>query len=302
MLSPQRVQSLPMGDYHVHLHPHLPVGPDDPEPGTFPQDLIERYVDAALGRGLTELCFTEHLYRTIEGAAVLGEFWADEEPFAAEVTRNFVTLERDISLDTYVAAIVEARDRGLPVRLGLEVDYFPETIDAVLDLLAPYPWDVLIGSVHWIGGFAIDSADMEGEFERRGLDRVYARYFALEEKLAASGAVDVLAHADVVKKLGHRLPAEPFDAYEAVARAAAASGTAVEVSSAGLRKPAAEIYPAPAFLQRFHHHRVPITLASDAHRPDEVGDRFDEVRAAARTAGYTTRLTFDKRVATDVPL
>ena len=290
-----------MGDYHVHIHPHVP-GPGDPEPGTFPPEHIERYVDQALERGVDEVCFTEHLYRMREAGPVLGEFWAGESEDVAAPTRRFVTEERNLPIDGYVTAVTEAKDRGLPVLLGLEVDFFPNTVDAVLDLLDPYPWDLLLGSVHWIGGFAIDVDDVIHEFDRRGVDQVYERYFALEVELARSGTVDVLAHADLVKNHGHR-PTRPMDAwYAEVAAAAAESGTAVEVSSAGLGEPCAEIYPAPDFLTAFKRAGVAITMASDAHRPSGTAWAFDEVAAAARNAGYTERLAIAGRKGTPVPL
>ncbi len=77
--------------------------------------------------------------------------------------------------------------------------------------------------------------------------------------------------------------------------AAAASGTAVEVSSAGLHQPVGEIYPAPALLAMFADAGVPITLASDAHHPADTGRGRREVVAAARAAGYTTRVRFERR-------
>ena len=112
-----------MGDYHVHLHPHTWRG-GDPDPHTFPQDHIDRYVEEALRRGLTEVCFTEHLYRLVESEPVLGEFWKDERPEVAAPTIRFVTAERTFRMDDYVTAVLAARDRGLPVLLGLEIDYF----------------------------------------------------------------------------------------------------------------------------------------------------------------------------------
>ena len=83
---------------------------------------------------------------------------------------------------------------------------------------------------------------------------------------------------------------------------AAASGTAVEVSSQGLRNPAAEVYPSPVFLKMFHEAGIPITLASDAHFPHEAAWGHAEVVAAARRAGYTERLRFHHRVGELVPL
>jgi histidinol-phosphatase (PHP family) len=288
-----------MGDYHVHLHNHGPYRGVGPPLGEYPPGHIESYVETAAQRGLCEVGFTEHLYRCIESTPVLGRFW-EREPRGdlAEQTEAFVAEDRTLSLDAYVTAVVAAKDRGLPVKLGLEVDFFPATIEAVLDLLAPYPWDFLIGSVHWIGGWSVDHGDAAYEFARRGVRRAYEEYFALETELAASGSVDVLAHVDVVKVHGDVLAAPPVDLYQSVVAAAAASGTAVEISSSGLYKPIGEIYPAPQLLQMFHDAGVRITLASDAHEPGHCGRDADRLVAAARDAGYNEYLVFDQRTST----
>lgn len=292
-----------MGDYHLHLHPHDPSPDQWPPPGEYPDGLIEMYVEAAARRGVSELGFTEHLFRCVEAADALGPFWEKEpNPRLAAQAEEFVTQDRVLSLDRYVDEVLAAKNRGLPVLLGLEVDFFPDTIDVVLQLLNSYPFDFLIGSVHWVGGWTIDHGDVVDEFEARGVEQAYADYFEWETALAASGTVDVLAHADVVKKRGHRLATPPLDLYEGVAMAAAASNTAVEVSSAGLYKAVGEMYPAPEFLAAFYDAGVPITLASDAHASEDAGRGHNEVVAAARTAGYTHRLRFEQRSATSVPL
>lgn len=292
-----------MGDYHLHLHGHGPAAELDPAPGHYPAGYIEAYVEAAAARGVHELGFTEHLYRCQDAAAVLGRFWeSDPVPWLARHTEEFLAEDRTLNLERYVETVVAARDQGLPVLLGLEVDFFPDTIDAVMEYLSPYPWDFLVGSVHWINGWAVDHSGAIAAFAERGIDVAYEQYFALEAQLAGSGAVDVLAHADVVKKYGHRPVRERTDLYARVVEAAAASGTAVEVSSAGLRRPAAEIYPAPRLLEMFHAAGVPITLASDAHSPDQAAWGHDEVVAAARAAGYSQRLQFRRRARSFVPL
>ena len=285
-----------MGDYHVHLYDHGPYRGVGPEPGTLPDGHIEAYVSAAAGRGVSEVGFTEHLYRCVESVPVLGEWWTTE-PRAdlAALTEQLVRDDMGLSLEGYVQAIVDAKDRGLPVLLGLEVDFFPETIGAVLELLSPYPWDFLIGSVHWLGGWTVDQEESSFECERRGVRKAYGDYFEKETMLAASGAVDVLAHVDLVKVAGHRLPEPPIDLYQKVVDAAAASGTAVEVSTSGLFKPVGEVYPAPTFLEMFHEAGVPITLASDAHFPEDCGREFGVAAAAARSAGYTEELRFSQR-------
>jgi histidinol-phosphatase (PHP family) len=285
-----------MGDYHVHLHDHGAYSGHGPIPGQYPEGLIEAYVENAARNGLTEVGFTEHLYRCTEAARVLGEFWTDEPrlDLAAE-TAAMVAEDRTLSIDAYVDAVLAAKDRGLPVKLGLEVDFFPDTIDAVMTFLEPYPWDFLVGAVHWVGGWSVDYGVSSYEFARRGVRRSYEDYFAVETRLAASGVFDVIAHVDVVKRFGDVPVTPPTHLYEPVVAAAAATGTAVEVSSAGLRKPVGEIYPAPEFLKLFHLAGVPITLASDAHVAGDCGRDMDVVIKAARAAGYDTHLEFVER-------
>jgi histidinol-phosphatase (PHP family) len=123
-----------MGDYHVHLHDHGPYQGIGPPLGEYPPGHIEAYVEQAVRRGLTEIGFTEHLYRCVESESVLGRFW-EREPRQdlADQTAAFIAEDRTLSIDAYVAAVVDAKDRGLPVKLGLEVDFMPESIGSVMD-------------------------------------------------------------------------------------------------------------------------------------------------------------------------
>ena len=115
--------------------------------------------------------------------------------------------------------------------------------------------------------------------------------------------VDVLAHVDVVKKVGLRPAPEVMDElYQLVVAAAAGSGVAIEVSSGGLRRESAEIFPAPALLDLFATAGVPITLASDGHAPDQAAWGHAEVVAAARAAGYAEYLRFAARSPSVTPL
>ena len=284
-----------MSDYHLHLHPHRPM-PGAPPMGTYPPGHIDRYVEVAISRGVTEVGFTEHLYRCIEAELVLGRWWErDGDPRLMAEMEAWVASERNLSLARYVDVVLDAKARGLPVKLGLEVDFVPGTEAAVLELLGGIPFDYLVGSIHWIGAWNFMRDTATAEFTRRGVRRAFEQYFELEARLAASGVVDVLAHADVIKRAGLRPDEGAADLYGPVVAAAARSGTAVEVSSAGLRHDVAELFPAAEFLERFCAAGVPITLASDAHMADDAGWGHDAVVRAAQAAGYSTYLRFEAR-------
>jgi histidinol-phosphatase (PHP family) len=285
-----------MTDYHLHLYPHRRGDATPPPPGDFALSLIEQYVEAAAVNGVTELAFTEHLYRCVESTEALGPFWEQaDDPVTASHTSADVAADRTLSLDRYVEGILAAKDAGLPVLLGLEVDFIPAAVDAVLDLIAPYPWDVLIGSVHWIDGWWFDRKHSIAEWDRRGDRRVYEQFFALETDLAASGTVDVLAHVDRVKYQGQRLAEPPIDLYDTFVKAARRTDVTIELSSAGLRHPVAEVYPAPALLEMCRAADLAITFASDGHYPDQAGWGNGEVRRIALNAGYTHTARFRAR-------
>ena len=274
------------------------------EPVHFGADLVEQYVVAAADRGVTEIAITEHIYRCKEARPILGDFWDDPTVPAeiAAVSADFVTAECNFRLDNYVEAVVAAKDRGLPVKLGLEVDFFPESIGGIMDLIAGYPFDVLIGSVHWVGGWAVDSADTQSEFARRGLEQAHRDYAKVATEMAEMGVLDIVGHVDVPKRFGNGLSADQAEIYQPIVEAVARSAMAVEINTKGLTKPVGEMYPSPWLLGRFHAAGVPITLSSDAHRPHEAGWAIDQAVAMAADAGYKTHRRYEQRVAYDVPL
>src|SRR5918996_4554462 len=141
-------------------------------------EAVERYVEVAVARGVDEIGFTEHVYYFAETRS----FW--ELPYQLDRCRH--------SLDAYCDAILEGKRRGLPVKLGLEVDWVPEQAGELAELLAPYPWDYLLGSVHIVDGEAVDMEP--GAWERLSVEDVWSRYFEAGGKAAPRGLGDVLAH------------------------------------------------------------------------------------------------------------
>lgn len=286
-----------MIDYHVHLWPH----DEQAEPNEQRLERLALYCEQAKLRGVHEIALTEHLFRFTQVFDIANEFWRSEENLQLkEQISSYFAFHATADLDRYVEDVLSAKAAGLPVVLGLEVDYYPGSMDRVSSLLAGYPFDVLLGSVHWLGTWMFDDlangVEM-AEWDRRGTEVAWKSYVEAIEELAATKSCDVLAHPDLIKLTGRRPWAGLLDEYNArIAETAQRSGMAAEISSAGLRKPIGEAYPAADLLRRFHLAGVPVTTASDAHGPKHVADRHADLVSFARTAGYTELMGFRGRV------
>lgn len=281
-------------DYHVHLERDDHIGEC-----RFNRGRILQYVEAARARGLKEIAVTEHCYRFRQFKPVVGPLLEGEGSYPE--FRGWAEESFGEDLDQYVEALVAAKEEGLPVKVGLEVDWVPGREEEVAAILRPYPWDVLLGSVHFLGKWCIDYSAGVG-WPEKDVDHVFATYYETLAEAAASGLFDVLAHPDLVKKFGHRPTLDLGPYWRAVAEAAKGAGCCVEISTAGLHKPVGEIYPSLPFLRVFHEAGVPITLASDAHEPGHVGRDVEEAVRWAREAGYREVVLFEGRKQRREPL
>ncbi len=271
-------------DYHMHLR-----APREgrSEPLRHTAEAIDRFVERAAERGVDEIGFTEHVYyfRETRGIWLL--------PYHLERCEH--------ELDAYVGVILDAKERGLPVKLGLEVDHVPGRQDELAELIAPYPWDFLLGSVHEVLDTAVDQRP--GIWEQMTVEEVWRGYVRSVVALAGTGHVDVMSHPDLAKIYGRRpSPSILEPLYEVLAAGVAEAGVAIEVSTAGLRKPVGEIYPAEQLLQAFRAREVPITIAADAHEPHLVGEDFDLALDLVRRVGYDTVSVFEARQRRQEPL
>jgi histidinol-phosphatase (PHP family) len=238
------------------------------------------YLETAAERGVDEIGFTEHVYYFRQ---------------TREIWINQYERERCVhDLDLYCETILDAKRQGLPVKLGIEVDYVGERQHRLAELLAGYPWDFLLGSVHYIGTLAIDQ--QPGIWAEDSVEDAWRRYVAALTELAESGYVDVLAHPDLPKIFSQRPePAVLAALHGQIADSATRGGVALEISTAGLRKPVGELYPDPQLLRACVERNVPITLASDAHLPGDVGRDIGQAVALARLAGCETVTVFEGR-------
>lgn len=261
-------------DYHMHLR--NAAGEIDHAPRA-----IGPFVETAIARGVQEIGFTEHVYYFTQTREIWEQWGRDYE------------LDRCVyDLDAYCDAVVAARNAGLPVKLGIEVDYVGEGQPRLAEILAPYPWDFRLGSVHLVDRLPVDA--QPGAWEVMTVEEVWRRYTDAVCELALSGTVDVMAHLDLAKIFGRRPEPEVLgQLHERISITVAAAGVAVEVSTAGLRKPVAELYPDAKLLRACVGKGVAVTLASDAHEPALVGADFEQALAYARAAGCETVAVYD---------
>ncbi|MDP3487084.1 MAG: histidinol-phosphatase HisJ family protein [Bacillota bacterium] len=257
-------------DYHTHL-----------ERGPYTLEYVQRFVDIGRERGVSEICFTEHGHLFYESYMFLNNDWPLSIP-----RRHLVD---------YINLVEQAKGMGLPVKLGLEMDYIPQTKAQTGKFLSAQPFDFVLGSVHWIDGFGFDNPDWLDQWDARSVEDLYCRYFVLLREAVQSKMFDAIAHPDVIKIFGHRPSFSLLEEYRQVADSLADNGVCLEVSTAGWRKPVNELYPHLDFLKTCLERGVNITLASDAHEPAHVGCEFDRAVSLLRDIGVKQLATFTNR-------
>jgi histidinol-phosphatase (PHP family) len=265
-------------DYHLHLRPD--------ERGSdaatyFSAANADRYRAVAQERGIAELGCAEHVYRFVQSLAV----WRHELWRESAVD----------DIDAYAGFVREQTD----LKLGIEADFIVGREDRMATLLEARDWDYVVGSVHFVGEHAVDHDGYEvWDHRSQRPDELWRRYFRTLGEAARSGLFDILAHPDLVKMWGPRRPVPEGDLrrfYELAMDGIAESQIAVEVSTAGLRKPVGELYPARAFLEMCVDAGCPVALSSDAHVPGDVGRDYEAALELLEAVGVRELAVFDRR-------
>jgi len=263
-------------DYHLHLRPDEPETPPE---HFFTEENVERYLSAAREAGIAELGVSEHIHRFREALRI----W--EHPWWVDQARDDV--------DAYCEFV-----RTTPLKLGIEADWVAGATEATAAFLEARDFDYVVGAVHFLGDEAIDHEGWDVWAGDRDPEQVWRRYFETLAEAARSGLFDILAHPDLVKVWGKAKPApdgDPRRFYAPAVEAIAESGIAVEISTAGLRKPVAEIYPAPAFVEMCAEAGAAFALSSDAHRPEHVGFEYARAIELMRSWGIEEICVFERR-------
>ncbi|MHB8894507.1 MAG: histidinol-phosphatase HisJ family protein [Candidatus Geothermincolia bacterium] len=254
-----------IADYHIHtaLCGHAS--------GT-----LDELIEAAIARGLDEVGIADHL-----------PLLYFEDPDLAMAPGE---------LPLYVESVLEMKAKyegRITVRLGIEADYHPETQDERAKMLEGYPWDYVIGSVHILGDWVFDDPRRLERYEGLDIDKFYVDYLRTVGDMVETGLYNTVGHADLAKKFNYRADIDLEPCYREVLEKIKRAGICYEINTAGLRWPADEMYPDPAFVRLAATIGVPVTLGSDAHGPADVARDFDKALALLRSAGYGEMAMFE---------
>ncbi len=254
-------------DYHMHTYL---CGHASGKP--------KQYVEHAIKLGLKEIGFSDHA------------------PMVSH--RDATVTMSDEELPLYYYMIEEVREHykdQIRIKIGIEADFIPTFEEKTKKIIQSYPYDYVIGSVHYIGDWGFDNSNEQDKLKKLNINDIYRNYHKLLRKSAESGMYDIMAHTDLVKKFGH-FPTEDITAeIITTAKVFKQNNVAIELNTSGLRKPVKEMYPSLSTLSIYFQEGVPLIFGSDAHAPNEVGMNFKEAIEIAREAGYTECLKFRKR-------
>ena len=258
---------IPISDYHMHT-PLCGHAVGDPQ----------EYAQQALAVGLEEIGFSDHA------------------PFI-KCPLPGITMRHE-QLPEYYRMIEEVQHKfknKLTIKMALEADFISGYEDKTKAILEDYPYDYVIGSVHFIKDWGFDNPSQRQKWNEQDINSVYRDYFDLLRQSAASGLFDIMGHVDLVKKFGHRPTEDMHEEIVKTAQVFKKSGVAVEINTSGLRKPIAEMYPSLTHLKIYAQAGVPLTFGSDAHDPKDVGKDFAAAVKLAKEAGYQEYVLFKQR-------
>jgi len=249
-------------DYHIHTNYSDGKG--------WPEDYIYRAIEI----GLSEIGFSDHLTLTEEQ-----QDWSIQLPMLGEYIDRVIKIKETVT--------------DIKVRLGLEVDYFPDKEEQINKIISALPLDYVIGSVHYMGDGTVDLGPEY--YEGKDIDRLFELYFKLIAQASRSGLFDFMAHPDLVRIFRYypSVNAEPM--YRFLAGELSKSGVAFEINTNGMNKPVKDFYPDRRYLHIFKEEGVPVCVNSDAHNPSRLGQYFDEAYRLIIQAGFTEMITFENR-------
>jgi len=192
-----------------------------------------------------------------------------------------------------IDAVKKEFEGQIEILFAYEVDYLQGYIDKrVLEDDVDY----LIGSVHFIDKWGFDNPEFIGKYDEMDIDEIWQSYFAEVEAMAKTSYFDIVGHLDLIKVFKFLPSKNIVEIATPALQAIKAADMTLEINGAGYRKPIGEAYPSRELLEKAFELDIPITFASDAHAPEQVGLFSDKTHALAKSVGYHECATYKNRV------
>ncbi len=272
------------------------------EYGSYDENWVKGFFDAAAKRGVEELGITEHSHTFREFEPLYYEDLILDDSFIGDFQKKWLKKNKfKYGMKDYFDFMANLKLK-YPVKIGIEVCNFKNQ-SKVAKILENWKFDYVIGSVHFLDGWAYDSSEIKAEWENRDLREIYEIYVKEVENLAASGLYDVLGHPFNIRLFKYIPNFDVTPYLKRVAKALKKANMAVDVNTGTFyRYPIEEISPYPDFMKIAKDENLPIITSSDAHKPEDAGRFINEAIEYAKSFGYEEVATFDKRKRTLKPL
>lgn len=271
-------------DYHMHL-----------EYGSYDADYAEGFFRAAAARGIDEIGFSEHSHTFPEFEQLYYDDLILDDSFVGSFQRTWLKTNKfKYTLDEYFA-FIEKLQKKHKVLAGIEACNFQDQ-EAVGEILRTYPFDYVIGSVHFLRGWAYDTGAIKAEWENHALADIYEWYTQEVEKLAAAGLYDALGHPFNIRLYKHFPKFDVTPYLERVARAMRKADMIVDLNTGTYyRYPVKEFSPYRDFMRVAREYDLPLITTSDAHKPEDCARYNEEAVQYARSFGFTEQIRFTGR-------
>ncbi|MBP1999872.1 histidinol-phosphatase (PHP family) [Paenibacillus shirakamiensis] len=274
------------------------------EEGCFSERWISRYLEQGQKEGIQQFGVVDHLYRFKEFKSYYEKHILLDNTMLGQMQRQWLDRVCVYSIEDYIEGVQNAKKFYGQLSMGIEADYFEYGEEELREILSKYPFDYVIGSVHFLDGWGFDNPDSQQNFYNYNLNDLYAKHYSTVIKAAGSQMFQFIAHLDNLKVFKVRPPErELLHWYNEVAMALATNDLATEINTGlAYRYPVKEMCPSPNFLRVLHKHGVPITLSSDAHFPQDIGTQLDEAIMMAKCIGYEEIVYFKNKTRHTLPL
>ncbi|MHA1230755.1 MAG: histidinol-phosphatase HisJ [Candidatus Helarchaeota archaeon] len=257
-------------DYHVHTKMCRHASGE-----------IHEYIEYAIKKQLSEIGFADHFPM----------FYLPE----AVDTTYYCMLEEEVPIYIKKIKNMQEKYQDIEIKIATEVDYYTGKEKIIKNAIKKYDFDYIIGSVHVVDDWCIDDSKNISIYEKVGIINVYEKYFSALKKAIESKIFDIIGHLDLVKKFGFRPNKNISYLIDPIIESIKKNKVCIELNTSGDRKPVNEFYPSRHILKKCFENDIAITIGSDAHKPEEVGWKFNDGLKLLREIGYTQIVKFRAR-------